>query len=119
MKEYSGELYETSRFNTMSHCFARVHNNFLFVFNTPDAENPSNVYFLEKAVVRKWVFGVSSDVKRTQRLQESEVFRLPHPVPRGIRQGVLLHDGGGADAVDQSDHGRVGRAAHRGLLRHS
>ena len=55
MKEYSGELFQVARFNSLARCFARIHNNFLYVFNTPSAETPSDVCFLEKATVRKWV----------------------------------------------------------------
>ncbi|OAO12156.1 protein kinase [Blastocystis sp. ATCC 50177/Nand II] len=53
VKEYSGELFQVARFNSLARCFARIHNNFLYVFNTPSAETPSDVCFLEKATVRK------------------------------------------------------------------
>lgn len=70
MKEYSGELFQVARFNAAARCFARVHNNFLYVFNTPSAENPSAVYFLEKATVREWVMkdGLSVGATATRRI---------------------------------------------------
>ena len=55
MKEYSGELFQVARFNSLARCYARIHNNYLSVFNTQSAETPSDVCFLEKATVRKWV----------------------------------------------------------------
>lgn len=70
MKEYSGELFQVARFNAAARCFARVHNNFLYVFNTPSAENPSAVYFLEKATVRECVLekGLSVEATTTRRI---------------------------------------------------
>lgn len=44
-------LYQQTHFS-MSHVFARVHNNFLYLFNNQASETPSSVLYLEKAVVR-------------------------------------------------------------------
>ena len=56
MKELTGDLYQPSHFNSMTKVFARIHNNFLYLFANKVSETPLNVSFLEKVVVKKWEF---------------------------------------------------------------
>lgn len=39
----------------MNHLFARVHNNFLYLYNTQSSETPSSVLYLEKTTCKLWV----------------------------------------------------------------
>lgn len=54
MKEFCGQLWQQTHFS-MNHLFARVHNNFLYLYNTQSSETPSSVLYLEKTTCKLWV----------------------------------------------------------------
>lgn len=65
VKERSGELFQISHFNSMSKVFARIHNNFLYLFANRYSEIPVHVFYLEKVVVKKLGYVLSVMIRMT------------------------------------------------------
>lgn len=59
-QKLTGELYRQAHFSGMTKVSARLHNHFLYLFNTPAAAVPSMAFFLEKATVQMWRRGEAS-----------------------------------------------------------
>ena len=56
VRELTGDLYHNSHFNSMTKVYARIHNNFLYLFSNKYSEIPQSVSYLEKVTVEKQAF---------------------------------------------------------------